>query len=131
MLLALSFVVAAWVRASGEANPNPAGFRAIGTAAVGLVAGALTAALATMSVKRNIQIRKSRVLLPWALAGTVRGYSTRSEPGSASGGKVLVAPGLTRFHATGCLALDGLPTSEVDAGDVPPGLAPCELCHVS
>jgi hypothetical protein len=130
MLAALSFVVAAYVRASGEPNPNPAGFEAIGTGAIGLVAGALAAALATLWVKRTIQIRKSRLLLPWTMAQAVRRYPVRSETASGSAGsRALVAPGLTRFHAPGCLAVQGLAASEVDTADVPAGLTPCELCH--
>lgn len=122
MLITVIFLVFAWVRASGEADPEP-GLEAIGTGVVGLVIGALVAALATMWLKRRIQLRKSRLFAPWFQA------ETTPAPRPARNGRVLVAAGLTRFHLSGCPAVAGMQTREINRGQIPDELAPCELCE--
>jgi len=43
---------------------------------------------------------------------------------------VIVAPGLTRFHRRGCLALVGVDETEaVGRSTVRPGVRPCGICH--
>ena len=130
LAVALTFVVVAWIRASGAADPNPEAFEAVGTGAIGLLIGALVAALATMRMKRSIQLRKSLLFAPWTAAHMIRGYELPSRTDTGSLETVLVAAGLTRFHTPGCMAVAGLPTRAVDAQDLPPGLTPCELCLV-
>ncbi|HEY3241331.1 MAG TPA: hypothetical protein VGL92_17330 [Acidimicrobiia bacterium] len=121
MLITVIFLVFAWLRASGEADPEP-GLEAIGTGVIGLVIGGLMAALATLWLKRHIQLRKSRLFAPWFQAET-----TPARP--ARNGRVLVAAGLTRFHLSGCPAVAGIQTREINRGQIPDGLAPCELCE--
>lgn len=121
MLITVIFLVFAWVRASGEADPEP-GLQAIGTGIIGLVIGSVLAALATLGLKRRIQIRKSRLFAPWFQAETAPARPARN-------GRVLVATGLTRFHRSGCPAVAGMPTREINRGQIPDELVPCELCE--
>ncbi len=120
MLITLIFLVFAWVRASGEADPEP-GLQAIGTGIIGLVIGSVLAALATLGLKRRIQIRKSRLFAPW--------FHETAAPRAARNGRVLVATGLSRFHLAGCPAVAGMQTREINRGQLPDELEPCELCE--
>jgi hypothetical protein len=123
MLVAAIFLALAWSRASGEADPEP-GLQALGTGIIGLIIGSLLAAFATLGMKRRIQLRKNRLFAPWL----VDRPATVVAP--ARNGRVLVAPGLTRYHHSGCPAVAGLPTREVSRGQIPEELEPCELCEV-
>ncbi|MGH9034154.1 MAG: hypothetical protein ACRD0O_00190 [Acidimicrobiia bacterium] len=122
MVITLIFIVFAWVQASGEADPEP-GLEAVGTGAIGLVIGSLVAGLATMGLKRRIQLRKSRLFAPWFQA------EAAPAPQAVRNGRVLVAAGLTRFHLPGCPAVAGMQTREVNRGQVPGELEACELCE--
>jgi hypothetical protein len=42
---------------------------------------------------------------------------------------VIVAPGLTRFHRRGCLALVGVDGRAVGRKSLGPGMRPCGICH--
>lgn len=126
MLVAVVLLVVAWVQASGEADPGP-GMEAVGVGVVGLVIGGLMTAVATLGLKRRLQVRKSRLFAPWVedeAAETI-------EIPEASDGRVLVAAELTRYHARGCPAVKGVATREVELADLPPALEPCDLCHTS
>jgi hypothetical protein len=126
-LVAVAFLVPAWVRISGNADPKP-GLGALTWAVVGLVIGGLIAALATLRVQRRIQGRKRRLFAPWALAVT--------EPVTApmavavdEPGQVLVAAELSRFHLPGCPAVRGVATRRIDRREIPGALEPCDLCE--
>ena len=124
ILVAVVFLVVAWVQASGEADPGP-GMEAVGLGVIGLVIGGLMTAVATLGLKRRLQVRKSRLFAPW-----VEDEETETiEIPAASDGRVLVAAELTRYHARGCPAVKGVATREVDLSDLPPALEPCDLCH--
>ncbi|MGH8973915.1 MAG: hypothetical protein ACRD0C_12025 [Acidimicrobiia bacterium] len=122
MVVALVFVVLAWVKVSGEADPEP-GLEAIGTATIGLMIGALLVGLATLLMKRRISVRKSRLFAPWLQA-----EAAAPAPVSTNG-HVMVASGLTRFHNPGCPALAGLGARAVGRRQIPQGLEPCDLCE--
>ncbi len=123
MLLTAIFLAIAWSRASGEADPEP-GLQALGTGVIGLLIGSLMAAFATLGLKRRIQLRKNRLFAPWLVEKLV------SAPSPARNGRVLVATGLTRYHHSGCPAITGLATREVNRSQIPKELEPCELCEV-
>jgi hypothetical protein len=127
-LLSVVFLVPAWVRISGNADPKP-GLGALTWAVVGLVVGGLIAALATMRVQRRIQGRKRRLFAPWAPALTDRAAAVTTEVAADDGGPVLVAPELSRFHRPGCPAVTGLATRRIDRRDIPAALEPCDLCE--
>lgn len=120
MLITLIFLAFAWARASGEADPE-SGLQALGTGIIGLVIGSLVAALATLWMKRRIQLRKSRLFAPW--------FEETAAPPPARNGRVLVAAGLSRFHLAGCPAVAGMQTREINRGQLPDELEPCELCE--
>lgn len=126
MLVAVVFLVVAWVQASGEADPGP-GMEAVGLGVIGLIIGGLVMALATLGLKRRLQVRKSRLFAPWVRSEE----ATTIDIPAASDGRVLVAAGLTRYHARGCPAVQGVATREIDVADLPPALEPCDLCHAS
>jgi hypothetical protein len=126
MLVAVAFLVPAWVRISGNADPKP-GLGALTWAVVGLVIGGLIAALATLRVQRRIQGRKRRLFAPWAEVVTARADASATVVEEA-GGQVLVAAELSRFHLPGCPAVRGLATRRVDRRDIPAELEPCDLC---
>jgi hypothetical protein len=128
LLLAVAFVVPAWFRISGEADPKP-GIEALTWAVVGLVLGGLIAALATLSVQRRIQKHKRRLFALWAAAGAGSSDDTEREHVDQGAEQVLTAPGLTRFHRPGCPALAGLGARSIECGDIPAALAPCEVCE--
>jgi len=131
LLLSVAFLVPAWVRISGNADPKP-GLGALTWAVVGLVLGGLVAALATLRVQRRIQGRKRRLFAPWALAAAgPAATAAASAPAVAdeAGGQVLIAPELTRFHRPGCPAVTGLATRRVDRRAIPTALEPCDLCE--
>jgi hypothetical protein len=121
MLVTAILLALAWSRASGKADPEP-GLQALGTGIIGLLIGSLMAAFATLGLKRRIQLRKNRLFAPWLV--------DRPPPAPVHNGRVLVAPGLTRFHHFGCPAITGLPTREVSRSQIPEELQPCELCEV-
>ena len=50
-------------------------------------------------------------------------------PGSATADTVIVAPGLTRFHQPGCLAVAATDGQPVPLASVPADLQPCGICH--
>ena len=126
ILVAVVFLVVAWVQASGEADPGP-GMEAVGLGVIGLVIGGVMTAVATLGLKRRLQVRKSRLFAPWVKDEEVKTI----EIPSASEGRVLVAAELTRYHARGCPAVKGVVTREVDLADLPPALEPCDLCRTS
>jgi hypothetical protein len=126
MLVAVVLLVVAWMQASGEADPGP-GMEAVGLGVIGLIIGGLMTALATLRLKRRLQVRKSRLFAPWVEDEEAE---TVAIP-PASDGRVLVAAELTRYHARGCPAVKGVATREVDLADLPPALEPCDLCHTS
>ena len=128
LLVAVVFLVPAWVRISGTADPKP-GLGALTWAVVGLVIGGLVAALATLGVQRRIQSRKRRLFAPWALAATDGAATTAPAAAGPSDDAVLIAPELTRFHRPGCPALSGMAARPVDRGDIPAALEPCDLCE--
>jgi hypothetical protein len=125
MLVAVLFLVPAWWKVSGDADPKP-GLGALTWAIVGLVLGGLIAALATLRLQRRIQVRKRRLFGPWAQA-------LAEGPGAAApvaaAGPVLIAPELTRFHRPGCPAVQGVATRGVDRHNIPAALEPCDLCE--
>jgi hypothetical protein len=128
MLLAVAFLVPAWVRISGDADPKP-GLGALTWAVVGLVIGGLIAALATLRVQRRIQGRKRRLFAPWAPAVTGQpADTTDAVVVGADDGRVLVAVELSRFHRPGCPAVTGIATRPVDRRGIPADLEPCDLC---
>ena len=128
--VAVAFLVPAWVRISGNADPKP-GLGALTWAVVGLVIGGLIAALGTLGVQRRIQGRKRRLFGPWALALAERDRTTAVAPAVAGdvAGRVLTAPELTRFHRPGCPAVEGIATNGVVMRSIPPTLEPCDLCE--
>ena len=128
--VAVAFLVPAWVRISGDADPKP-GLGALTWAVVGLVLGGLVAALATLWVQRRIQGRKRRLFGPWALALAYRETAAVAQPAAVGeiAGRVLTAPELTRFHRPGCPALTGLAARPIAVRDIPPTLEPCDLCE--
>jgi hypothetical protein len=126
ILVAVVLLAVAWGRVSGEADPEP-GLEAVSIGVVGLVIGGLMTALATLGLKRRLQLRKSRLFAPWVEAEEAETV----EIPPASDGRVLVAHELTRYHARGCPAVKGIATREVDRADLPPALEPCDLCHTS
>jgi hypothetical protein len=125
ILVAVVLLAVAWGRVSGEADPEP-GLEAVSIGVVGLVIGGLMTALATLGLKRRLQLRKSRLFAPW-----VEAEAATVEISPASDGRVLVAHELSRYHARGCPAVKGIATREVDLADLPPALEPCDLCHTS
>jgi len=126
MLVAVAFLVPAWVKISGNAQVKP-GLGALTWGVVGLVIGGLIAGLATMGVQRRIQ-RRTRVLFgAWALALDA-GARADAAP-VADAGSVLVADELTRFHRPGCPAVTGVAARRVDRRAIPADLEPCELCE--
>jgi len=129
MVMAVAFLVPAWVRISGNADPKP-GLGALTWAIVGLVIGGLIAALATLRVQRRIQGRKRGLFAPWAVAvtgpATVPTAVAVEEPVA---GDVLVAAELSRFHLPGCPAVRGVATRQLDRREIPPSLEPCDLCE--
>jgi hypothetical protein len=131
MLVAVAFLVPAWVRISGDADPKP-GLGALTWAVVGLVIGGLIAALATLRVQRRIQGRKRRLFAPWALA-VIEPPAVTTDAAAvvvgADGGGVLVAAELSRFHRPGCPAVTGIATRLVDRRGIPAELEPCDLCE--
>jgi hypothetical protein len=126
MLVAVVLLVVAWARASGEADPGRS-LDAVGIGVVGLIIGGLMTALATLGLKRRLQLRKSRLFSPWVEAETAETIEIPPVPD----GRALVAHELTRYHAPGCPAVKGVATREVDLADLPPALEPCDLCHAS
>jgi hypothetical protein len=127
MLLVVAFLVPAWVRISGDADPKP-GLGALTWAVVGLVIGGLVAALATLRVQRRIQGRKRRLFAPWALAATEPVTAPTAVAGDEPG-QVLVAAELSRFHRPGCPAVRGVATRRIDRREIPGALEPCDLCE--
>ena len=130
MLVAVAFLVPAWVKISGNAQVKP-GLGALTWGVVGLVIGGLIAGLATMGVQRRIQRRKRGLFGAWALAldAGADADAGRDAAPVADAGSVLVADELTRFHRPGCPAVTGVATRRVDRRAIPADLEPCELCE--
>lgn len=124
-----AFLVPTWYKVSGTADVKP-GLGALTWAVAGLVVGTLIAGLATMRLQRRVQRRKRHLLgfleaaLPAQPAVVMAARAATRQPG-----RVLIAPGLTRFHLPGCPTTSGLATRAVDPRSLPSPLAPCELCE--
>jgi len=121
MLLAVAVLVGSWARAANVDQPKPA-IAAVGVAIFGLILVALGAVGSTLTVKRHVQIRKSRLFAP---------FLAEEQPvaeGPAAPGSLVVAPGLTRYHRAECPSVAGLAVRAVDRRGIPGGLAPCGLC---
>ena len=128
MLVAVAFLVPTWWKVSGDADPKP-GLGAVTWAIVGLVLGALIAALGTLRLQRRLQGRKRRLFGPWAQALAERTVTTAPGGRGAVAGHVLIAAELTRYHLPGCPAVRGVATRGVDLRTVPAVLEPCDLCE--
>jgi hypothetical protein len=133
--LAAVIVGFGWNRAAGAADPRGAvpGV-AIGIAGVAVLA--VVTAVHLVRMRAAVEGRKAAVLRPLAdryqatlstvdLAAAPPA-GTAAQPGPAT---VLVAPGITRFHRTGCPTLTDVAAVAVRRGDVDPGLRPCQICE--
>lgn len=121
MLLALAVLSGSWARAANVDEPEPA-IAAVGVAVFGLVLVALGAVGSTLTVKRHVQLRKARVFTPFLASAA----APPTPPVAA--GTLVVSPGLTRYHRSGCPSVAGLAVRAVDRRDVPAGLTACHLC---
>lgn len=129
LLASAAVLVPTWWTVSGTADPEP-GLGALTWAVVGLVVGALVAALAILRVQRRIQARKRRLFAPWAaLFDGGPAVAPAADPVDLGAGPVLVVPELSRFHRNGCPAVAGLAARSVDPGAIPAQLEPCDLCE--
>lgn len=128
MLVAVVFLVPAWWKVSGDADPKP-GLEAVTWAVVGLVLGGLVAALATLQLQRRIQGRKRRLFAPWVHALAEGDGAPVIATPVTTAEFVLIAPELTRFHRPGCPAARGVATRGVDLRNIPAALEPCDLCE--
>ena len=109
----------------------------IGLAA--LVLAALSFAVHLVTLRQAVQVEKVAVLSPLA-----QRYGIGFRPAAVldltearraavpvetlPAGRVLVAPGLTRFHRPGCPTLAEVRPTPVDRKAVDPSLRPCQLC---
>jgi hypothetical protein len=134
MAVGLVPIIVGWNQAAMR-HGNQNATDAVTLAVAGLIVTGLVAAAVGLWMLRAMRVRARGVLAPavafveWAGSGKRR----RSEQGASrpllSGGRsVLVAAGLTRYHAPGCPAVQGLAAREIDRDDVPPTIRPCRLC---
>jgi len=113
-----------WWRAAHATAVSSAfgGFALAAAAGVLLTAGFCAP---TVSLRRRLGRRQAGLLSPFLAAGP-------PEPAvaapSGTGDRVLVAPGLTRFHRDGCPATAGLALSWTDRRGAASTLQPCEIC---
>jgi hypothetical protein len=121
LLLAVAVLFGSWAKASGVDQPKPA-IAALGVAVFGLVLVALGAVGSTLTVKRHVQLRKARLFGPWLAEDA----PVAAAPVAA--GSLVVAAGLSRYHRAGCPSVTGLAVRTVARGNIPGGLAPCQLC---
>lgn len=128
MVAATAFIVPAWFTVSSDTDPKP-GLAATTLAVVGLAAGALVTALATLRVQRRIQTRKRDLFAPWVSATVEPSADVTELRLAAAEGQAVIATGLTRFHRPGCPAVRGIDTRVVDLRSLPAALEPCDLCE--
>jgi hypothetical protein len=122
LLLGVAVLFGSWARASSVDQPTQA-IAAVGIAILGLVLVALGAVGSTLTVKRHVQLRKARLFSPWLAS-----EQTVVDAAPVVGDTLVTAPGLTRYHRTGCPSVAGLPVRAVERRNVPTGLSPCHLC---
>jgi hypothetical protein len=122
ILLAVAVLFGSWAKASGVDEPKPA-LAAVAVAVFGLVLVALGAVGSTLTVKRHVQLRKTRLFSPWLAPLEV---APPVMPVAA--GSLVMAPGLTRYHRAECPSVAGLAVRRLERRNVPSGLEPCHLC---
>ena len=127
LLLAVAVLFGSWAKASRVDDPKPA-LAAVAVAVFGLVLVALGAVGSTLTVKRHVQLRKALVFAPWLAPDEARLPGSPVTVPPDSGGPLVVAPGLTRYHRADCPSVAGLPVRPLDRRSIPTGLAPCRLC---
>lgn len=125
LLGALAALAISFVAVRNEVDPDPA-LRSTSWAIAALVAAGTTVAGSTLWAERRVKLRQSRIFAPL----TLRHALTLAEraPADMVIARLVIAPGLTRYHRAGCPAVAGLLVEEIDAPDVPSGLEPCGLC---
>jgi hypothetical protein len=132
MAVGLVPIVLAWNQAAMR-HGNENATDAVTTAVAGLILTGLVAAVVGLWMMRAVRTRAGHVLAPVAAFVEQAGKPRRSEHGLAhsavsAGRSVLVATGLSRYHAAGCPAVQGIAAEEIDRDDVPPTIVPCRLC---
>ena len=76
----------------------------------------------------SVLVDKNTRLLCQGVTGSAGSFHSQQMLAYAGVGRLVVAPGLTRFHRAGCPSVAGLAVSPLDRRDIPGGLSPCRLC---
>lgn len=133
--LSLVPVMFGWNHTASRTTDGPA-MDGVSIAITGLILAGLTVAASTWWMRRTVQSRARRLLRPFlakldSMSANQPGDAVSEQlasPPTGQAGKVLVAEGLTRYHAPGCPAIAGTAAREVVRRDVPSTLSPCQLC---
>jgi len=115
-VLAAVLVALGWNGASAASDGS--------SALPGALLAAVGVALAGTAVSTNIADWSRRLDGAADVLESAAGAVGADDDASA-----IVAPGLTRFHRPGCLALLGVDERAVGRNSVDPSLRPCGICH--
>lgn len=132
---AAALVGLGWHGASSVSDPAKA-VNGVIVAVAGLALALVAGFGGTLWLKRGVRLRQMRLFGPLALshmaaaaAGAKVAPVEHSDAGAVSE-RVLVAPGRTRYHRSGCPALVGLKARQIDRSKLKPGMLPCGICDV-
>lgn len=138
LLLPLMLSTAGWRRASTTADLNVATDGLV-LAAIGTVIALAAVAGYTFWLRARLVTRESRVFRDYLLRhglAQLRGEEERpaspvpdpAERNGSIGDKVVVAPGLRRFHRPACPAVAGIEVTTVARTALPDGHSACGIC---
>jgi hypothetical protein len=133
LVVAVLPITLGWNHAASRLSDGPA-MDGVSMATVGLILAGLAVAMPTWSMRRTVRSRAGRLLNPFfrELDGVTDEIPARSADARSASptGTVLVAEGLSRYHAAGCPAVRGVTGNvrEMPRSEVPATLTPCQLC---
>ena len=128
LVAAVGLVGAGWI-ATASAVADTTAYSTILLGITGLAVAGVASAGWTLSLRRSVRARQARLLAPFGAAPAAE-TTPGAGPGADARGRVAVAEGLTRFHASGCAAVAGLPVRLMDSADAArSGLSGCRLCQ--
>jgi hypothetical protein len=123
--LALSCLVAAYLRAATVSRPGPA-FTATSIAVIGLLLCGLGAAAGPLRMRRQLRVRRIALLGGFLDQAQSRTVAAPPVPASAQG--LVGIPGGRYAHLPSCAMVAGTQIVAFGPGALPSGVEPCELC---
>lgn len=122
-------MAAAHASVDGQSDVDLA-LRSTGWAVAALIVAAVIVGGSTLSAQRRVRLRQTELFAPFLLRGALRATEPRYLTAHARrvGEAVVMVPGLTRYHRSGCPAVAGLDVVDLTISEAARTAVPCGLC---